>query len=187
VVTTDFFWILVSFAVTYSNFLWQRKWNIQRFYKLWIYPLALYRAPISLEHIQFPQKRLNKIELATIHATIPQPHRTVNALLLSNNLCLHALIKKCQISELTIIALTISFWLFLSALMAFPRLTFACDITRSTSFSSTPVSSTSSSSDSSWIGATTYKKQIKQQNKKLFLVVCSLNLPFHRSLQISRT
>lgn len=50
-----------------------------------------------------------------------------------------------------------SFWLFLSALMAFPRLTLACDITRSTSFSSTPVSSTSSSSDSSWIGATTYK------------------------------
>jgi len=56
-----------------------------------------------------------------------------------------------------------SFWLFLSALMAFPRLTLACDITRSTSFSSTPVSSTSSSSDSSWIGATTYKIKFHEE------------------------
>jgi len=56
-----------------------------------------------------------------------------------------------------------SFWLFLSALMAFPRLTLACDITRSTSFSSTPVSSTSSSSDSSWIGATTYKVKFNEE------------------------
>jgi hypothetical protein len=76
------------------------------------------------------------------------------------NLCLYTHIKKHNISELTIMALTMSFWLFLSALMAFPRLTFACDITRSTSFSSTPVSSTSSSSDSSWIGATTYSKKL---------------------------
>jgi hypothetical protein len=56
-----------------------------------------------------------------------------------------------------------SFWLFLSALMAFPRLTLACDITKSTSFSSTPVSSTSSSSDSSCIGATTYKIKFNEE------------------------
>lgn len=53
----------------------------------------------------------------------------------------------------SIMAFTISFWLFFNAFIAFERLTFACVITNSISFSSTPVSSTSSS-DSSAIGAT---------------------------------
>ena len=57
------------------------------------------------------------------------------------------------------IALTMSFLLFLRALMALARDTLACVITRSMSFSSTSASSTSSSSDSSWIGAGTYTKK----------------------------
>jgi hypothetical protein len=72
-----------------------------------------------------------------------------------------------------------SFWLFLSALMAFPRLTLACDITRSTSFSSTPVSSTSSSSDSSWIGATTYKMKFSKELITHLLALLSPGCSIH--------
>jgi len=78
-----------------------------------------------------------------------------------------------------------SFWLFLSALMAFPRLTLACDITRSTSFSSTPVSSTSSSSDSSWIGATTYNIKFNPLNAELNPIYL-LALLAHHFLHVSR-
>lgn len=66
-----------------------------------------------------------------------------------------------------------SFWLFLRALIAFPRDTLAWHITKSTSFSSTPVSSTSSS-DSSCMGATTsYNKEINV--KYCYLSISSLN------------
>lgn len=76
--------------------------------------------------------------------------------------------------KLTIMALTMSFSLFLSAFMAFPRETLAWHITNSTSFSSTPVSSTSSS-DSSWIGATTWgQKNIEKRWKKFSSLVSPL-------------
>lgn len=68
---------------------------------------------------------------------------------------------------LTIMALTISDWLFLSARTARARDTFAWDITISTSFSSTPVSSTPSSSSSSAMGATV----CKSDKQTLFIVL----------------
>lgn len=61
----------------------------------------------------------------------------------------------------TIIALTMSDWLFFKARTALALDTLACDITISTSLSSTPVSSAPSSSSSSAIGATVYRENKK--------------------------
>ena len=76
----------------------------------------------------------------------------------------------------SMIALTMSFLLFLRAFIAFARDTLAWDTTRSMSFSSTSASSTSSS-DSSWIGAGTcdknkidppvYLKKVKKKFNKV--------------------
>ena len=60
----------------------------------------------------------------------------------NNSICITSKVHNIKTAILTMMALTISFWLFFNARTALARDTLACDITSSISFASIPLSST---------------------------------------------